>query len=464
MKKCSLFVFAVSLTVTFSSLSCSDSESKLKPLPAGQTAVIINLNLPPENPTASDNSIWNKIRSFFIKDAVAQTAPANFSSISVTVTGADMSAVQQTFSPSPMITVNAPAGNARRFDILANVAPGDPSAALSFSGTATADLAEGTVVDLPITMALNETKIVVPDSANCGGCGTSRRIIMIENLSTAAATWTPKTTFPGFTGTLFPMDISFDSRGRIYIANNSTIGVIRIDDINGTNLIQGSPTVYGTGTPINNVVTIAVDRINNILYFATASALYKSPLNGSSLATQLTLAIPGGNFIRGIDVDNTGMLYIVAVPSSAGQSFLFKYDPNAPGIVGTPYPFGSSAAIPIDVLFRSPYIYVTNFSSISAGTQILQLTFSGSAFSLVTGNGTKTATVGDTATGRFYGASRFLAIRNDVFIVADSDQSTTTGDKLVSFSDMLFTNWTTYGNYVAGIPSAAGEFKLYSTC
>ena len=443
--------------------SCSDSEKRLSPL-LNQTKVILDLGLPSAH-AANDNTIWDKIRCMFIRDAMAQSAPATLSSILVRVSGPDIGVTEQTFLPYGTISLNVLSGSFRQFDVTAYVAAGNPSAALSFRGLAIANLPAGGTVNVPVYMTLNETKIVIPDGSNClGNCPNYHRIIMIENISNAATTWIAKTTFPTFTGTLNPYDISFDSRGRIYIANNATPGIIRIDDINGTNLLQGSASRYGTvaGLPINNVLTIAVDRINNLLYFSTGPLLYRSNLDGSSPATQLNITIPGGDSIRGIDVDDAGMLYIVAAFISAGTDYLFKYNPNTQLQVGTPYSIGSGPANPCDVLVRSPYIYVANFTGITVN-QILQLTFDGTSFNQVASNGNKSTST--TGQGYFFGASRFLAIRNDLFIVADSNQGGggTDYDKIVSFSDMSFANWAPYGSYGGSIPGV-GEFRLYSTC
>jgi hypothetical protein len=245
MKKRKLFSIMIALAVSAAVISCSDSESRMSPL-LKKTAVTLNLGLPPENPSADNNSIWNRIRRFFVKDAVAQTAPAAFGSVLVRVAGADFGAMEQTFGGTDAISLSVPSGSLRQFEVIAYTAPGDPSAALSFRGTATADLPAGGTVSIPVVMGLNETKIVAPDGVNQFSPGTAG-LVMIDNMD--GSNWIHRTaaSFAGFSGTLSPYDISFDTRGRIYIANNNTPGVIRMDNINGTDLIQSSASLFETG-------------------------------------------------------------------------------------------------------------------------------------------------------------------------------------------------------------------------
>ncbi|HPV41667.1 MAG TPA: hypothetical protein PKX40_10845 [Spirochaetota bacterium] len=440
---------------------CSDSEPRTGLL--GQTStVIINLGLP--NDHAADTSIIDKVRRFFARDAIAQTAPAAFNSVKVRVTAADIGIIEKEFNPYGTISLNVPAGNLRQFEVIAYVAPTPQIAALSFSGTAITNLTPGDTVSIPVMMRINETKIVVPDAGNTGI--HPGRIIMFNNISDAASTWIAQTTFPGFSGTLRPFDIDFDARGRIYIANYSNPGMIRIDDMNGTNLIQGSTTNFEiSNSAINSVVTVAVDKINNVVYFAQVTALYRSNLDGIG-TEQLSLTGTGFGttyYIKGIDVDNTGMLYIVGPNNTfGGPPQLIKYNPNTQQIMGSPYSIISSASNIsqiYDVLFRNPFVYVANFGG-SDGNQILQLSYSNSTFNLVANNGTKNTTTPER--GNFYGASRFLAIRNDVFIIADSGQATITPDydQIVSFGDILFTTWAPFGSYGTG----PNQFILYSQC
>jgi len=365
-----------------------------------------------------------------------------------------------------------PSGNLRQFEVTANVAPGDPSAALSFRGTTAANLPEGETVSVPVIMGLNETKIVAPDNvlAVSGPYNSTRRVVMFSDMSGAgwsSLTQTAVTSLGLSSGSFIPYDVSFDSRGRIYIANFSTIGIIRIDNINGTNFLQGSASRFYTGgAAVSSVNTVAVDRIRNVVYFATNAELYQSNLDGTNTQLLPDPASLGTNIMWGIDVDSAGMLYIVARGGTVTQ--MIKYNPYSapPAQIGSAFTVTSTAtpSMVFDILIQGQYIYVANVAG-NAGNQILQLAFSNNAFTIVSSNGTRTTT--PTGAGQFFGATRFIAIRNDGFIIMDSNQGTspTDFDRVVSFNDLSFNAWTTYGSFNnSGNGDAVGLFRFFTQC
>jgi hypothetical protein len=427
----------VCLVIVSGILSCSDSESRMSPL-LKQTTVILNLGLPPENPGALNDSLWNRIRRFFVKDAVAQTAPAAFSSILVRVIGADFGVMEKEFGPYGAVSLNVPSGSLRQFEVIAYSAPGDPSAALSFRGTAVANLPAGETVSIPVLMGLNETKIVVPDPF-----GSSPRIVQINDMSGAG--WIAKIgTDIGFSAANFyPYDIDFDTRGRIYIANNNGASgydvVIRIDNINST-----SYTPLGSGSG-SGIVTLTVDRIRNYVYYATSAALGRCNLDGTNPIEPITLTFGAETMstIRGMDIDANGILY-VAGSNGLGQGRIYRFD-TSQNIVTNSYT--TNLNTPWDTTVRPPYVYIANYGGPSA---ILQLDMN---LQFVGGYGTIVAVL-DTTPGHFYGPERFLAIRNDALIIIDEGSSL---DKLVSIRDITGSNWLTYGSTGEGV----GQFRFY---
>ena len=96
--------------------------------------MVINAGLPSENATARADTIWDKIRRFFIPDAVAQTPPANFDSYLVRVTASDMTTIDHIFIGTVALSLEVPAGSARLIEVTAHVNADDPSAAQSFRG------------------------------------------------------------------------------------------------------------------------------------------------------------------------------------------------------------------------------------------------------------------------------------------------------------------------------------------
>ncbi len=460
------------ITMSVLAFSCSDSEPHMN-----QTSkVIINMGLP-DDTVSADTSVMDRILRFLSpRPVLAQTAPASFGSINVRITGEDIGIIEKEFSPNESISLNVPAGNQRQLQVTAYVAAGDPSAALSFRGTAIADLPGGETVNVPVKMGLNETKIVAPDNVltTTFPYQTTKRIVVMNDINGtgfASLTQTEVTALGLSPGLFIPYDISFDARGRMYIANYSTIGIIRIDDINGKNFLQGSSTTpirFGITGAIASVVTVAVDRNNNWVYFATSSALYRSTLDGL-FTQQLTMpsSFTSFNSIRGIDVDDAGMLYIIGSPISAAPVNLIKYDPNNGQQIqiGTGY-LTTSSITPsiIDVMVRGQYIYVANING-TANRQFLQLTFSNDAFTLIDGKGTRNTS--GTPAGTFFGASRFIAIRSDGFFLIDSNQggSGVDYDRVLFFNDLAFNGWKTFGSFnTTGNGDAPNAFRFYSSC
>jgi len=455
MKKYSSIIILIFLSISFSIFSCSDSEKRLSPL-LNQTKVILDLGHPSGH-TAYDSTIWDKIRRFFIRDAIAQSAPAAFSSILVRVTGPGIGITEQSFLPSGPISLNVLSGSFRQFDVTAFVAPGSPSAALSFRGLAIANLPAGETVSVPVVMALNETKVVLGDVLN--SFSVPGRIVMIDNLSTP--NWTVLTEsmlidagYSGSVNSFRPYDISFDSRGRMYIANYSpssapNLGVIRIDDINATNLIQtGSNPFIRFGENIGSVVTIAVDRVQNKVYFGTQTQIFQSDLDGSNTVFKTPTAMTTP--IRGLDVGTDGMLYVVAGSSA------YKYNWQTDTILGSL----GGLNTPFDVITRPPYVYVANSQNLT-GRQIIQLFVNtDNSFSINAYYGNQVSST-NTNPAMFYGAHRFAAIRNDGIFIADClPPNGMELAKLVFIQDIMGNGWSTFGTTGIG----ANQFRFFSGC
>jgi hypothetical protein len=469
MKKSS-FIILILLSLSFSVLTCSDSEKRLSPL-LNQTKVIIDLGLPPEH-AANESTMWDKIRGFFIRDAVAQSAPATFSSILVRVSGPDIGVMEQSFGPMGTLSLNVPSGSFRQFEVIAYVAPGDPSAALSFSGAAIANLPAGDTVTVPVFMAVNETKIVIPDSYS-NGLGVTRRLVQLDNMSNTFSSW-KQLQRSGITGGLVepfiqPWDVDFDSRGRIYVANNrgnASMGdncVFRIDNING-----GTPYLYPEASArtslLNNygITSVAVDRVNNYVYYSFfnsssgRSELWRSNIYDNSSHEVLTINVGVEQMVRinGMSSDSNGMLYI-AGQTTGLENRIFKYNTSTQIVIAA---FGSGVSYlinPEDTLVKPPYVFVANPGG-SNNYKILQLDMN---LQFVTGYGIQ-ATGVDTAQGHFYGPRRFLAIRNDSLIIVDDYTIGTDLDKLVSMNNMLGSGWNPIGSSGGGV----GEFMFFYGC
>ncbi len=403
-------------------ISCSDSERRMGLL--GQTStVVINLGLPSDD-SAANRSLIDRLRRFIARDAIAQTAPATFSLVRVRVTAVDIGVIEKEFNPYGTITMTVPSGSLRLFEVTAYVAAGDLSAATSFRGTAYANLPAGETVTVPVAMTLNETKLIIADNRN-------NRIAIMDQVGGSG--WkTP------ISSTL-PYDVDFDSRGRIYIAENTQIR--RIDNINGDN-----PISYLTTTP----VTVAVDRINNYVYFSSGLAsIYRANLDLSSPVSKTPTGI--STPINGIDVDRTAndILYVV------GGTTLYRYNWATNTILGSI----STVTACYDVLLKSPYIYVANYLD-NTGNQIMQYTVNSSNVFTKTANYGNRSLIATTSPGQFYGARKFVAIRNDALILIDSGQPSSEIAKMVSLTNLSDLGWNASGSY----GTSTNQFHFWAQC
>ncbi len=361
-----------------------------------------------------------------VPNLTVKGAPSNITALSLRITGPGMAPVESYYSSVPSsITVEVPAGVDRQFELIAYIGPSNPSAATSFKGKATVDLAAGETKNITLNMIVNETKLVIPDATNNYAGG---KLLQIDDITGGNS----KTITGGDIGlgTFTPYDVDFDSQGRIYIANNAggtgTSMVLRIDNMDAT-----SYTSIADDTGWFGIRSLAIDRPNELIYYSTSTELYRWDI-GISTRTQLT--ITGIGAIRGMAVDKDGILYI-AGNNGAGANAVFKYDPDAQSVVDF---YDVPGLDPWDVMVKTPYLYVANNNGTS-NNAILQLDLD---LNLIKGYGDEIEGI-NTNPGQFYGPHRFLAILNKKLTILDDDTAGNRVDKLVSIDDMNGTNWTT---------------------
>ncbi len=419
-----LAIIPIALAGMVLTFSCSDSEHRI---PFGYARAVINLNLPPETPDAQAGLI-ERIRRLLVPDAVAQSAPAAFSSITVRVTGPDIALIEKSFAPYSNISMSVPAGALRNFEVTAYVAPGDPSAALSFRGTASANCPAGSTVNVPVFMGLNETRIVVPDIGNA-------RVVVKNSIHSG---WHVISLFSQ------PMDIDFDARGRIYVVDQSMYYVWRLENINDTNPLQISSYDW--------LYCLAVDRYRNRIFYSDESILFQNNLSGGN-ETEKSLGVFPLELteIYAMDAAPDGMLYIVgyALDDPMNDYAIIKYNPDANSgngaVVSTSLHNSEITALlsnPEDIQVKLPYLYVSN-SSGAPNSLILKIRVSGDSFILVDSFGTSTSTYPDTLPGYFYGPLQFVGLNNDGLTIMDDfsvDYS-----RLVFFDNNLTSGWATLG-------------------
>ena len=366
--------------------------------------------------------------------------PSNVTAITLTVSGPGMNPIVVNYSPPPSsISVEVPAGADRQFELIAYVS--DQSAALSFIGTATADLAPGVSKEIVLNMGLNETKLIMSDYWN-------NRLIQIDDISGTG--WVAKIGADfGFPGTFAPYDIDFDSLGRIYFANNwggtgiSTVS--RIDNMNAT-----SYTFIAEDTGFVGIRSLAIDRPNDLIYYSTSNELYRWDIGGS-IRTQINIAGIIG-IIRGLAVDENGILYIAGENTTLSPR-IFKYNPTTQ--IFTAYG-PTNLATPWDVVVNQNYLYVANLGGAN-GWKIIRLDLDlNPSSSQGFGN-----SIPPVIPGNFYGPHRFVAILNRKLNIIDEDENDgfNAGERIVAFDDINGANWETFDPAVIG-----QQFIFYSSC
>jgi hypothetical protein len=429
-----LFIFSLS------PISCSDSEPHL-----GQTAmVIIDLGLPDETVSANTSVIDYILNLITPRLAMAQTAPAVFSSITVRITASDLGSVEKTFPPYGSISLNVLSGKQRQFEVTASVAPGEPNAGSRFKGTAIVDLTAGDTVTLPVVMSVNETKIVVPDF-------NGAKIVMMDTIYGGNLVSRNTSSIFATARTLNPYDIDFDAHGRIYFANNvasSSGGIYRMENINST---WAAGTCVQLVTDTNGVRSISIDRTRNMLYYVDASNdLYKLNLNGGS--PTVLISSSASISIATVCVDeSSGILYISYMQGTLTQfPYICRYNPETPAFIPSAYPLNPlGLTTASDLIVKNGYLYACFITA----QEIIQLPLN------LVGATTPPSLTGKPGGNAFLGPHMFIAITNRkiYFIDEREGDGTNLDESIISFAGIDGSEWAVY-------PNTSGFFNFYSSC
>lgn len=437
-------------------LSCSDSESRM-PFADAATAVI---NL--AHSDAPDRALSVDAPR---RGAGAGVPIAQFDRVNLKITGPDIATIERNMPFSNTISIDVPSGPLRRFEVTVYVGPYDPdnlltwTAAYSFRGVTSVNLPAGTSVSIPVLMSLHETKIVVPDRLN-------NRIVQFDNPANASETW--------FTseGILYPTEIDFDARGRILFVNNP----------GGANNIYRMESIFGMGQPCllsdetNDIVSIAVDRKRNLLYYATDDHAGTVALKRVNLLMIPESAVwymdipetPVFTAITALDVADDGSLYIAGVDDNP-YSFLAKYNPLVEnGVLVGQHFTNNEFFSPLDVMVRGNSICVLNDAGGNDGFVLLDFNFGPSAaigglgFTLGPHFG---SLINDPPSeGFFYGPRKFAARREDTLVIIDEggyfDGNPHSIDRLVFTDFSPLKPWRTFGSMGSG----NSEFRFYAYC
>lgn len=360
--------------------------------------------------------------------AIGLPSASVITSVELTVSGPGMNTISIVYDSLPSsIEIAIPSGRDRTFELVVFVDV-PIIAATSYKGTATADLTQNSAT-IYLTMGVGSTKIVVPDYSN-------NRVIQFDDINDSIPmTLDAGMLFDnGLTTSLFPYDVDFDREGRIYIANVAANGLIRVDNISGTD-----PVVIGT---INFIYSLAIDRQNNLIYYYDGSILYQSELDGSG-SIQLTLDNHPDNpyqimDINGLSVDDKGILYIAGAANTEGDA-VFRYNPDTQEVTAK-YDDMTYLSSPWDAMVKDDKLYITNPYG-DDGYQILELSTSDLSLTNNYGNPIPSSTI-NTSKGMFYGPRRFAAPLNEVLTIID-DYSGDDFDKIIQMDNINGDNWKT---------------------
>ncbi len=383
-------------------------------------------------------------------------------SVALVVTASDLYPITASYPGSTAtVTVTVPAGSARQFNLLIN------TASVTFRGTQTVDLAPGEQKNLSLTMGLDTTQIIVPDTLN-------GRIVQVSDMSGSG--WTEITgasllTILGIS-TFTPSDVDVDRWGRIYVGNYVTFspdsGVFRFNDINDAAPVRVATVSVGVGA-------LAVDRAHDYLYYTDDTTvfgvnLYRNKLSAGSVGAQESLDTAvepqiGSSYFSGLAVDENGVLYLARHSQPASVAAVFKYDPARPAgsrvLAKYSTDLGSPLASQLDVWYSRGYVYVLSATA-PDGKKIQKLD---PDLTFVKGYGRADDFVPPESPGDFYGPSRFLAIPGRKLYIVDDAATRVPSTRLVALDDTLTGGgWATYGSAGSGTDQFSVDFGFWSTC
>ncbi len=378
-----------------------------------------------------------EVAAVFTVTVTFENVPASAQTIALTISGSNMEEISKNLPAAATAVVTVPSGSSRTFTAQSS------TASVTSKGETQTDLLTVDDKTVSVTFELYETKIIIPDALN-------NRIVQIDDMTGAGWTVLDYTDFGLAAGEFLPYDIDFDSKGRIYIANDygngaGTKQILRINDITDT-----SPVAVIEGLTVG-ATSIAVDRKNDFIYYGTEqkypdySKIFRCQYDGtnnSQFTTKETYGFPG------IDIGENGTVYVMANDSDFAG--FYKYDMSGNLLKGGNYSYLNFAW---DVVVKPPYVYVLNTNNY----EILQLDINDISQNPLKKYGTQDDGTFPDNPGEFYGPKRFVAILNKKLTLTD-EVDYATKDRLVSLDDTLDgSGWEPYGANGSG----TGQFSFF---
>ncbi len=337
------------------------------------------------------------------------------------------------------IRMVVPSGRHRKIELEINLDPtlaNNPTAVLSFMGTAYVDLAPNEVKNVSLKMIPGRTRLVVPDF------GKDRVVQFNDALDGSGFDEYLPLDTSGAAG-LVPYDLDLDARGNVYIGYFYDAAVPPYYFIAKTDRITGSSkTLIPVG---QSVSALGIDKYNNLLYYySTGNQIFRIDLNTADVTTAIPVSIPlpvGYTTIYAIDVDREGYVYIL---SGATSTFAAKVNPKTGGIMAELT--GSPLAIPTDMVVKEGLLYISNTGNGTANYEILVLRTSD--MSLYNNAGSRHTGNPPLLEGEFFGPRRFVGTTNKPFYIMDEGQygmvAVLYANYIIKFNDLGWLPWTVF--------------------
>jgi hypothetical protein len=369
---------------------------------------------------------------------VGDTLPS-FTSFHLVISGADMTTMTEDFTSSSS-SFSVSSGSARTFALTAQTTNA------VYSGTTTTDLSPSTTTTVKITLALADSKMLVPlgtnlarlDDMAVSGSGTVTAAGLVDGTGTALT---------GLPASFSFSDASYDSEGYVYASSGDSGGgfryrMLKIRDVKSGG---GADAFLSTAAAISS---IAVDRKNGFVLYCSSGlnqfAYRTLQLSGTGTlddsGTWVTLPSLGlaAKGIVALDADESGLVYLLYRTSDGYSVARLSGTSGATPLMA--YGLSSSAVLPsgtpVDIAVVGNYVYVLFGSGAQAIERLASTDLSGGASA---GSISGTA-VSASIPGVFSNPQRFLTGPSGTVFVLDKNGSSP-ANAVVSFTDTSFTGW-----------------------
>ncbi len=262
---------------------------------------------------------------------------------------------------------------------------------------------------IALYMIPGETKLLIPDYKNA-------RVVQVDDFGNSSITWAELTL-------MNISDCDIDGAGNIYGATLTGVEV-------ASNIADSEPEGFSEG--VTDCFSVAVDHVNNYLYYGGNRALYRKGLASGSSQESLDLSsvITNTSYtITGIAVDLEGFVYLVAIYNK-----VYKVAIDSTGTVSlVASTDDENIDAPWDVMFKDNVLYVTDLNQRIIHRVNSETMARIDSYPELDG------------TSPFRGPRRFVAPYNrEVYFI---DEDNLDDDRLVRLNDISTGDYDTYGSH-----------------